>query len=206
MVALGAGILCLTLVWGLVSGLTRSFASNRDSLTSLQGAHLLVEYLKNDLSSCYFSPGTHPVENPDPFNLSFYVFDPEENSASSGRSGIELTSPKAVLRKISYRFDPAASVVSRNGQPFKFARFENVVFVFIGPNFSKQPKQYGNYVTTRVTCAPENVIEQNKTRDAGSRITKNVVTLITSVSIQHKASREIFPVWSPAPEPVVEVE
>ncbi len=198
-VGVGVGGLVLVLVWGLVSTMTRGFASSRDLLTSLQGAHLLVEYLKNDLASVYFDPTTHPIDNPNAYELAFFVFDPEDNGS------IDISNPRAVLEKVSYKFDRDANQVIRNGEPMLFASFEEARFGFIPPKFNQSPKKYGNYVVIRVTCASDKTIAENRTRSKGDRLTRNVVTLITAVSVQQKASMEIFPLWSRPGEPTVEV-
>ena len=202
MVAGVIGIIVLVLLWTMVSSLSRSFASTRDLLGSLQGAHLLVENVRNDLASMYFEPGTRPLEvSADFFDLKFLAFDPEANDS------IGLSTPKGKLEQIHYNFDPATNLVSRNGKTMSFARFEKVIFFYQSPDFANPlNKRYGNYVTMRVTCAPDPVIEQNRTLADNERITKNVVTLITSVSLQHKAAQELFPVWSRCPEPTTAVE
>ncbi|MBI4870876.1 MAG: prepilin-type N-terminal cleavage/methylation domain-containing protein [Candidatus Riflebacteria bacterium] len=201
-VAIAVGIIVLVLLWTLISTMTRSFASSRDLLGSLQGAFLLVETVKNDLAGLYFEQGHKPLEVSDNFfDLSFYVFDPESNT------GIGLSNPAAALERVRYAFDPKTNMVSRNGKVLTFARFERVIFYFQAPQFQNvAEKRYGNYVTLRVTCAPDATIEANRNRADADRITKSVVTLITSVSVQQKASQELFPLWNRNQEPTVRVE
>jgi hypothetical protein len=202
MVAGVIGVIVLILLWTMISSLSRSFASTRDLLGSLQGAHLLVENVRNDLASMYFEPGSRPLEvSADFFDLKFLAFDPETNES------LGLSNPKGALEQIHYRFDPQSNLVSRNGSTMTFARFEKVIFFYQSPDFTNPlNKRFGNYVTMRVTCAPDPVIEQNRTRSDADRITKNVVTLITSVSLQHKAAQELFPVWNRCAEPTTVVE
>ncbi|MBI2945551.1 MAG: prepilin-type N-terminal cleavage/methylation domain-containing protein [Candidatus Wallbacteria bacterium] len=201
MVALVIGLIVLGLLWTLISAMTRGFASSRDLLNSLQGAHLLVEYVKNDLGGCFYAPGTRPVEvSPDYFELTFYCHDPD------GAAPPALPDPQAPLERVTYKFDAATGMVSRNGKAFNFARFERVVFYYKPPDYDAVPdKVFGNYVTLRVTCASDEVIEINRTRSDRDRVTRNVVTLITSLGLSQKASQEIFPRWNPPEEPVMAV-
>ncbi|MBI4871872.1 MAG: nucleotidyl transferase AbiEii/AbiGii toxin family protein [Candidatus Riflebacteria bacterium] len=115
--------------------------------------------------------------------------------------------PDSHARKSALYFDPKTNMVSRNGKVLTFARFERVIFYFQAPQFQNvAEKRYGNYVTLRVTCAPDVTIEANRNRPDAERITKSVVTLITSIGIQQKASQELFPLWNRNQEPTVAVE
>lgn len=117
-------------IWYVFISTSRQSQKLDVRMRAMQASHLLLEMIQTDLKSFYYDEALYrdlamvdrALPSRESWRLTFYVFKDYATPTTDTTGGVVAT------ESVQYQFDPATHTVSRNGEPFKLARFESVTF------------------------------------------------------------------------------
>ena len=189
MVMSGVGLVLLGIFYSFFIQSTSDSKSMGQKLQAIQGAHLLLEHLENDVKQAFYLKNVYDVQVFDwqggvANGLSFHRVDSSEPPPSKGG--------QLKLERVEYVFDPRAARVMVNGRPFASGMFKRVEFSFTPGAPMADPPKYADYLTVTVTGVPDELAS----RDISVIDVRSLATLVSTFSFRNRAIKEANPSWT----------
>lgn len=207
------GMVTLAAIWAFFRTSLQQSKSTDVRLKGVQGAHILVSYLENDLKRIYHSP-RYPLAIERDYGggnarLSFFIFDEDRSDPASLR---------IYVKPIEYRYEYAKGQVSRVEQgvgtlvfrdryervtfgywedaPGDLGKIENgqaIDYTALPPytDASVDPWPNPNVLTYQITCLPEDLF----LRAPEEREAKDRTTVCGGVIIPNKVFAQKYAHW-----------